>query len=151
MRSLDSSCGTAVIPLPPPPLLGSRSSRTILFVFVVCLVCRIASPHFPYHFRRRRLQDFVYFYRKHTETMRGRELTFLSGRKVYIYFTSIANTPILQTTVVHGCVPYNLAEFCCVRLCVFVWICDCVFVFFTLNRSFYTRRHTFIKIKKQQL
>ena len=56
------------------------SYRIILLLLYV--YCSRAHPHFPSQFRRRRLQDFVYLYRKHTKILVGRQFTFVCGKQV---------------------------------------------------------------------
>ena len=67
------------------PLLGCRCySHAAFSLFVIFLVCRVAAHlHFPPQFRKRRLQDLVYFVREHTEIMMGRDSLFVAEGKEF--------------------------------------------------------------------
>ena len=57
------------------------SYRIILLLLYV--YCSRAHPRFPSKFRRRRLQDFFYLYRKLTKILVGRQFSFLCERQVH--------------------------------------------------------------------
>ena len=59
------------------------SYRIILLLLYKYVYCSRAHPHFPSQFRRRRLQDFFYLYRKLTKILVGRQFSFLCGRQVH--------------------------------------------------------------------
>ena len=59
------------------------SYRIILLLLLLYVYCSRAHPRFPSKFRRRRLQDFFYLYRKLTKILVGRQFSFLCGRQVH--------------------------------------------------------------------
>ena len=93
--SCAATCGreiaAAALPLIVHRCWAAVAIRTLYFFSVFFFVCRVAPyPHTPPHFRRRRLQDFVYLLlRKHTLILVGRavgrQLTFFSGNTVFFW------------------------------------------------------------------
>ena len=68
------------------------SYRIILQQLLLYVYCSRARPRFPSKFRRRRLQDFFYLYRKLTKILVGRQFSFLCGRQVHFQKRTFANT-----------------------------------------------------------
>ena len=58
-------------------------SYRIILLLLLYVYCSRAHPRFPSKFRRRRLQDFFYLYRKLTKILVGRQFSFLCGRQVH--------------------------------------------------------------------
>ena len=54
----------------------NEHSYRIVLLLLLYVCCSRAHPHFPSQFRKRRLHDFVYLYRKHTKNLVGRQFTF---------------------------------------------------------------------------
>ena len=67
------------------------SYRIILLLLLYVYFSR-AHPRFPSKFRRRRLHDFFYLYRKLAKILVGRQFSFLSGKQVHFKKRTFANT-----------------------------------------------------------
>ena len=71
-------------------------SYRIVLLLLLYVCCSRAHPHFPSQFRRRRLQDLVHLWPKHTKYWVGRQFTFFSGRQANFYKRIFANTLLYQ-------------------------------------------------------
>ena len=58
-------------------------SYRLILLLLLYVYCSRAHPRFPSKFRRRRLQDFFYLYRKLTKILVGRQFSFLCERQVH--------------------------------------------------------------------
>ena len=71
-------------------------SYRIILLLLLYVYCSRAHPRFPSKFRRRRLQDFFYLYRKLTKILVGRQFSFLCGRQVHFLKRTFANTLLTE-------------------------------------------------------